>query len=152
MRPQGHFHEKLSWLLDSSIRLPGGYRIGLDGFIGLIPGLGDFISGLLSSLVIIQAHQLGVPGSVLFRMVINVLIDTVLGSLPLLGDVFDFIWKANQRNSQLLAAYQQQPQPTRRRSVVDNLIFIFLILLALLVAIMLISWLLGLLWSRIHGS
>lgn len=100
------FHEKLSWLLDNSIRLPGGYRIGLDGFIGLIPGLGDFISGLLSSLIIIKANQQGVPRIIIFRMFINVLIDTMLGSLPLVGDVFDFIWKANQKNSALLIQYQ----------------------------------------------
>lgn len=151
MAENNRFHQKLSWLLDNSIRLPGGYRIGLDGFIGLIPGLGDFISGLLSSLVIINANQLGVPRTILFRMVINVLIDTVLGSLPLLGDVFDFIWKANQKNSALLADYENAPHQTYRRSWLENLVFILGLFILLALAVMLISWLFGLLWARIHS-
>jgi len=145
------FHEKLSWLLDNSIRLPGGYRIGLDGFIGLIPGLGDFISGLLSSLIIIKAQQQGVPRTILIRMFINVLIDSVLGSLPLLGDVFDFIWKANQKNSALLTHYQTSPQPTAKKSWLENVAFIAMLIGLLALAIFLISWLIGLLWSRLFG-
>lgn len=145
------FHQKLSWLLDNSIRLPGGYRIGLDGFIGLIPGLGDFISGLLSSLIIIKAHQQGVPRTILFRMFINVLIDSLLGSLPLLGDAFDFIWKANQKNSELLTLYQTSPQPTAKQSWLENIAFVTVLIGVLALAIVLISWLIGLLWSRLFG-
>lgn len=151
MKPQRRFHEKLSWLLDNSIPLPGGYRIGLDGFIGLIPGLGDFISGLLSSLIVIKAHQLGIPRSVLLRMVINVLIDTGLGSLPLLGDVFDFVWKANQKNSDLLTQYEQAPQKTQTRSWLENLAFIAAIVIILALTVIVIGWLFGLLWSRIQA-
>lgn len=146
------FHEKLSWLLDNSIPLPGGYRIGLDGFIGLIPGLGDVFSALLSSLIIIKANQLGTPRAILFRMVINVLIDTVVGSLPLIGDVFDFVWKANQKNSALLADYAQSPQQIRRRSLRENAAFVLGLLLVLAFAVMLISWLLGLIWSQASGT
>lgn len=131
MTAQRRFHEKLSWLLDNSITLPGGYRIGLDGFIGLIPGLGDFFSGLLASLIVIKANQLGVPRMVLFRMVINVLIDTGVGSLPVVGDLFDFIWKANQKNSELLTHYEQAPEQTVRRSMLENLAFILAIVLGL---------------------
>lgn len=151
MTAKRRFHEKLSWLLDNSITLPGGYRIGLDGFIGLIPGLGDFISGLLSSLIVIKANQMGVPRTVLFRMVINILIDTGLGSLPVIGDVFDFIWKANQKNSELMAHYEQTPEKTVRRSLLENVLFILAIVAILALAVMLIGWLIGLLWSRIQG-
>jgi hypothetical protein len=151
MTAKRRFHEKLSWLLDNSIPLPGGYRIGLDGFIGLIPGLGDFFSGLLASLIVIKANQLGVPRSVLLRMVINVLIDTGVGSLPVIGDLFDFVWKANQKNSELLAHYEQAPQQTARRSLLENLLFILAVVIVLALVVMLAGWLLGLLWSRIQG-
>lgn len=152
MAPKRRFHEKLSWLLDNSIRLPGGYRIGLDGFIGLIPGLGDFVSGLLSSLIIITANQQGVPRTILFRMFINVLIDTVLGSLPLVGDAFDFIWKANQKNSELLAVYEKSPQKTYQRSWLEDAFFVIILITLLVLAIVLMSWLIGLLWSRLFGN
>ncbi len=151
MTKRRRFHEKLSWLLDNSIPLPGGYRIGLDGFIGLIPGLGDFLSGLLASLIVIKANQLGLPRSVLLRMVINVLIDTGLGSLPLVGDLFDFVWKANQKNSELLAHYEQSPQQTKRRSVLENTLFIFVMVIVLVLIVMFTGWLIGLLWSRIQA-
>jgi hypothetical protein len=152
MNKPRRFHEKLSWLLDNSIPLPGGYRIGLDGFIGLIPGLGDFISSLLASLVVIEANQAGVPRTVLMRMLINVLIDTAVGSLPVVGDAFDFIWKANQKNSALLRQYQQSPEQTVRRSLLDNMVFILVVIAALVVTVMLIGWLIGLLWQRIQGA
>lgn len=151
MTAKRRFHEKLSWLLDNSIPLPGGYRIGLDGFIGLIPGLGDFFSGLLASLIVIKANQLGVPRSVLLRMVINVLIDTGVGSLPVIGDLFDFVWKANQKNSKLLAHYEQAPQQTARRSLLENMMFILAVVIVLALVVMLAGWLIGLLWSRIQG-
>jgi hypothetical protein len=151
MTAKRRFHEKLSWLLDNSIPLPGGYRIGLDGFIGLIPGLGDFFSGLLASLIVIKANQLGVPRSVLLRMVINVLIDTGVGSLPVIGDLFDFVWKANQKNSELLAHYEQAPQQTARRSLLENMMFILAVVIVLALVVMLAGWLIGLLWSRIQG-
>lgn len=152
MAPKRRFHEKLSWLLDNSIRLPGGYRIGLDGFIGLIPGLGDFVSGLLSSLIIITANQQGVPRTILFRMFINVLIDTVLGSLPLVGDAFDFIWKSNQKNSELLAVYEKSPQKTYQRSWLEDAFFVIILIALLVLAIVLMSWLIGVLWSRLFGN
>lgn len=151
MTAKRRFHEKLSWLLDNSIPLPGGYRIGLDGFIGLIPGLGDFFSGLLASLIVIKANQLGVPRSVLLRMVINVLIDTGVGSLPVIGDLFDFVWKANQKNSELLAHYEHAPQQTARRSLLENMLFILAVVIVLALVVMLAGWLIGLLWSRIQG-
>ena len=88
--------------LDDIIRLPGGYRIGLDGIIGLIPGAGDIIGGIASSFIIAQAARLGVPTGVLLRMVGNVLVDSVIGLVPILGDLFDMAWKANLRNLQLL--------------------------------------------------
>ncbi|WP_018275192.1 DUF4112 domain-containing protein [Teredinibacter turnerae] len=94
--------QNLAWLLDKSIPLPGGIRIGLDGVIGLIPGVGDFATGAISLWIIAQAKQLGVPKTVLARMIFNTFLDFTLGSIPLIGDLFDIAFKANMRNLELL--------------------------------------------------
>jgi hypothetical protein len=107
---------RLAWLLDSSIRLPGGFRIGADGLIGLVPGVGDLLAALLSSYIVIEAARMKVPGSVLMRMVGNIALEMGIGLVPLAGDLFDFVFKANMRNVQLIETYLDQPRATRRRS------------------------------------
>lgn len=149
MKNNSRFVERLSWLLDESIPLPGGYRIGLDGFLGLIPGVGDFIGGLLSSVLIYKANQIGVPRMVLMRMIINMLIDSTVGTIPVFGDIFDFVWKANKRNAKLLAEYQQHPQETYRKSVLENSLFIAVLVIIMVLFISLIVWLTSLLWTAI---
>lgn len=94
----------LSRVLDSAIPLPGGFRIGLDGIIGLIPGVGDAAGASLSAYVVVQAARLGASPLTLLRMMLNVLVETVIGAIPILGDIFDFAWKANNRNVALLEA------------------------------------------------
>ncbi|MFN2329989.1 MAG: DUF4112 domain-containing protein [Chromatocurvus sp.] len=115
---------RLAHVLDRAIPLPGGLRIGLDGIIGLIPGFGDLVGTALSSYIVAQAHQLGVPRAVLVHMLGNIAVDTVLGAIPLFGDLFDFAWKANLRNINLLEHALEQPRRERRRSglVVTGLI------------------------------
>lgn len=93
---------RLARTLDSSIRLPGGYRVGLDGFLGLIPGAGDALGAALSTYIIVESARLGTSTWVLLRMMLNVLVETVIGVVPVLGDLFDFAWKANNRNIELL--------------------------------------------------
>jgi hypothetical protein len=95
--------EALAWLLDNSIPIPGtGRRIGLDALVGLVPGLGDVLSGGLGLLVVVRAAQLGVPGVVLARMLANVALDFAIGSIPVIGDAFDLWFKANARNVALV--------------------------------------------------
>jgi hypothetical protein len=96
---------RLSWLLDECIRLPGGWRIGLDGIVGLVPGVGDAMAALVSSYFVWTAYRVGAPGRVLRRMSMNILLELVLGSVPLVGDLFDFAFKANVRNYRLLEEY-----------------------------------------------
>lgn len=95
--------ETLARLLDEQFRIPGtSVRFGLDGLIGLVPGLGDMAATLVSLYVVARARDLGVPASVLARMAGNILIDTVVGAIPVAGDVFDVAFKANRRNLNLL--------------------------------------------------
>ncbi|MBN8549730.1 MAG: DUF4112 domain-containing protein [Deltaproteobacteria bacterium] len=95
--------EWISRIFDSAIQVPGtDLRIGLDPVIGLIPGIGDAISTIASGALILDAARLGVSNSVLFRMLSNLLIDSLVGAIPLFGDLFDFAWKANLRNLELL--------------------------------------------------
>lgn len=114
----------LGWWLDSSIPLPGGFRIGLDGIIGLIPGVGDAIGGGLSTWILYQGYKRGVPNLVMARMMLNVLFDALLGTIPLLGDVFDFFFKANAMNMRLLADYEVDPNKTYKRSALATFGFI----------------------------
>ncbi|MDZ7783979.1 MAG: DUF4112 domain-containing protein [Halioglobus sp.] len=94
--------KRLARTLDSSIVLPGGYRIGLDGFIGLVPVAGDLVGAALSTYIIFESARLGASMWLLVRMMFNVLLETAVGVIPVLGDLFDFAWKANDRNVALL--------------------------------------------------
>ena len=106
----------LAWLLDNSIPIPGTrFRIGLDALIGLIPGLGDAAGAVLSSYILMEAGKLGVSRSTLIRMGANILIESVVGLVPLAGDLFDAGWKANQRNLVLLERSLESPVLARRR-------------------------------------
>lgn len=105
--------ERLAWYLDSSFKIPGfNVRFGLDGLLGLIPGVGDTIGALLSGMVISEAARLGVPKVLLLKMAVNVAVDALVGTVPVVGDLFDFVWKANQRNVQLLNRYFERPRET----------------------------------------
>lgn len=97
--------QRLGYLLDASIRIPGiGYRIGYDALIGLIPGFGDAAGLAISSYIVVEAARLGAPPATLLRMILNVAIEAVFGAIPFLGDLFDAVFKANLRNIALLEA------------------------------------------------
>ena len=104
-------------VLDDAMRVPGtDIRFGIDPLIGLVPGLGDLLGGAASAYIILEAARVGAPASVLVRMALNVGIDTLVGGLPLVGDLFDFAWKSNTRNVKLLARHMEAPAQTRRAS------------------------------------
>ena len=109
--------ESLSRILDTSIGIPGTrFRFGLDALVGLIPGIGDAAGAAMSGWLILQAAQLGAPKSVLLRMVGNVGVETLVGAVPLVGDLFDAVYKANVRNVALLERHLGAPAATRRSS------------------------------------
>ncbi|MFP4303362.1 DUF4112 domain-containing protein [Rhodosalinus sp.] len=95
--------DRLGRALDAQWRVPGtGFRVGLDGLIGLIPGVGDTLAALPSAYIILRGWQLGARRRTLARMALNTGVDYVIGTIPLLGDLFDFGFKANLRNLRLL--------------------------------------------------
>lgn len=94
---------RLSELLDSAVRVPGtDRRVGLDALVGLVPGVGDALTALVSLLVVAEGYRLGASRLTLLRMLANVAVDYAVGSVPLAGDLFDAAWKANERNVRLL--------------------------------------------------
>lgn len=95
--------DRLATLLDNSIRIPGTrIRVGLDGLIGLVPGIGDSLMLLAGLYVVLRARMLGAPMSIILQMLVNLALDFVVGSVPVLGDLFDIAFKANIRNVDLL--------------------------------------------------
>ena len=103
---------KVAQLLDSAFVVPGtSYRVGLDPILGLLPGLGDLVSPLFTIGILWQARDLAIPRVVLLRMISNVAIDSLLGVVPVVGDLFDFAWKANTMNMALLERHAQEERP-----------------------------------------
>jgi Domain of unknown function (DUF4112) len=99
----------LSHLLDDWFRVPGTpIRFGLDGIVGVVPVLGDILGGLASTLIVIAAWVRGIPYVTLMRMVVNIAIEVLLGTVPLIGDAFDIAWKANRRNYALIVRHLEQ--------------------------------------------
>jgi hypothetical protein len=126
----------LAKLMDSRFRIPGtNIRFGLDGIIGLIPGAGDLSTFAVSSYMLWVMTRNGASGYVLARMVVNVLIDAIIGSIPIIGDLFDIAFKSNMRNLRLM---QEHYQEGRHRGSAWKVIIPILFVLLLIIA--------GLIW------
>jgi hypothetical protein len=126
---------QLAYLMDGAIPM-GRWSIGLDPLIGLIPGIGDLIGALISMVIVVRAVQAGIPRIAIARMMANITVDTLIGSIPLFGDAFDFAYKANLKN---LRIYEQS-LIDRRAATVRNwgfFIAVFLVAAAGLAGIML---------------
>ncbi|MDZ7658103.1 DUF4112 domain-containing protein [Fodinibius sp.] len=109
--------KEFATLLDSKFTIPGtNIRFGIDPIVGLIPGAGDVLAGGISLYFLIQAALLKAKVSVLTRMFINILLDVLIGSIPVIGEVFDVYWKANLRNARILDDLQKHPEKTTSES------------------------------------
>ena len=97
---------RIAKLMDSQVRVPViGLRIGADAILGLVPGVGDIITGAIGAYLIYEAQRLGIPRSAVVRMVANIAVDTAIGAIPFAGDIWDFFFRANDRNMQILARH-----------------------------------------------
>ena len=106
-------------MMDECIRI-GPWSIGLDGIVGIVPGIGDMAGGLVGLFIVARALQQGIARSAVTRMVINVGLDTLVGSIPFVGDIFDFAWKSNVRNVEIYKeafnhAWEEYESNARRR-------------------------------------
>lgn len=120
--------------MDSQFQIPGTrFRFGLDPLIGLIPGLGDFAGFLLSGYMILICARNGASGFLLAHMTLNILIDALVGAIPLIGDLFDFAYKANNRNLKLMQQHyiEGRYKGGAWKVVVPILIILFIVIAAL---------------------
>ena len=132
----------LEILLDEAFVLPGtGIRFGLDGIIGLVPGLGDVVAGLLSLIIPLAGWVRGVPYITLARMAANLGIGVLVGSVPLFGDIFDIAWKANRRNYRLLCRHLAAPRRHTGRDWAFLLLLAAALALVFAIPLALVVWL-----------
>jgi hypothetical protein len=104
-------------LMDQAFGVPGTrWRFGLDALFGLVPGLGDIVGGVIAVYALRVARQLGAPGVIQLHMLSNIAIDASVGTIPVIGDLFDFVFKAQTRNLALLDEWLQTPHATTKRS------------------------------------
>lgn len=120
--------EVLSILLDQKFQGPFGMRFGFDGLLGLIPGVGDFLTTCLSLYILSLAVSMGAGPSLILRMGINIFIDSVVDLLPVVGNVFDFYWKSNLKNLELLCQHLENPA----REAIQSRVILALITLGLI--------------------
>jgi hypothetical protein len=124
--------EWLSELMDARFEVPGvGFRYGFDALIGLVPGIGDLATTLVSLYIIALAGRAGLPRITVARMSLNVLVDMLVGAIPIVGDVFDVWWKANRRNARLLAQRLSDPKLRNRRAQATDWLFVGVMILGL---------------------
>ena len=133
---------RLSHLLDNVISIPGtGYRIGIDPILGLLPGGGDTVAGALGAYIVVEAAIMGLPRQVIGQMVGNILFDSLIGTIPVLGDLFDVAWKANVKNIALLEKHLHLTQDRQKSdralpaSFADRFFLIGLIILLTIIVI-----------------
>jgi hypothetical protein len=144
---------RFSYLLDSAIRIPGTpYRIGIDPLLDILPIGGDFIGAALSIYIVFEAARMGVSRPILVQMVSNILLDTVIGTVPVLGTVADAVWKANGKNIDLLETELNIPQSQKKA----DWLFLALLMGGLLIAIVVLAaisvMILRWLWTAIFGA
>lgn len=134
-----------AWLLDDLIRIPGTkLGIGLDGLIGFFfPGVGDALTGSGALAMVYRAIKMGAPRSVIIKMLLNIGVDTLVGSLPIVGDFFDVIFRANRRNLHLLEKMQDGGFEARQTDKWDYVfvgLAIFLAVLGVVLPLLFIGW------------
>lgn len=129
--------EQLSYWLDDAIRIPGiGWRFGLDALIGFVPGLGDTATTVASFYILAAAVRYRVPKITILRMALNIAIDYLVGIVPFVGDVFDFVWKSNKMNMNLLRTRATVSASEAKNASASDWLFVLAIMFVLLVILL----------------
>lgn len=142
---------RISRILDNAIAIPGTkIRLGIDPILGLLPGGGDTISGGLSAYIVVEAARMGLPREVLWQMVGNIILDSVAGTIPVVGDLFDVGWKSNVRNIALLEKHIEVAESSKSdRLFIFGLIVLLVLIIVGFAAITVftVSWIWGLIFQ-----
>jgi hypothetical protein len=140
--------EKLSYLLDEQFRVPGTkFRFGLDPIMNLIPFLGDMSGFLVSAALVLTMARNGASSRIVSLMAVNIVLDATIGAIPVIGQIFDFFYKANSRNIKLLKEhYQEGKHQGSGRGVLVGALLLLFVLFGLVVFVIwqLLQWLIGL--------
>jgi len=130
-------------LLDDMFRIPGTkIRFGLDALIGWVPGIGDAMTGIASFLIVFASWRRGAKTVTLVRMIANVLLETAIGAIPVAGDVFHIVWKANRRNYRLLLREKEEPGVNAGRDWMFLAVLLFAVIATAAIPIAILIWLL----------
>jgi hypothetical protein len=148
------FADLLARILDTSFPIPGtGIRFGLDPLLGLLPGVGDALAGLIGSTILVLAAKLQVPRIVLVRMSANMAVNAIVGAVPFVGDAFSVWFRSNARNAELL---RRHAAAGRRPSTLQDWLFVLSLgagtLLLVFGTIVLVLWGISLLWRLVSGG
>ncbi len=147
--PEFAFIDAISTLLDNQFRIPfTQVRFGVDFLIGLIPSVGDLLSFSISLVLVFSMMRRGIGVGMLFKMLGNITLDATVGSIPILGDLFDLHYKANRRNVALLKQYYvENPNPpaAKRSFIIVGILFLAVFILILWGMFMLVAWL----WAKL---
>ena len=141
---------RFAYLMDEAIAIPGtSFKVGLDALLGLIPGVGDIIGGVLSTWIVIGALRHRVPARIIVRMMINIGIDLLFGAVPVAGDVFDFLYEENVQNLRLVERHRDRRRPPRSFAAVA-FVATLMVLLVIGMAVLILAgvvalglWLIG---------
>lgn len=129
--------DQLSRWMDGMFRIPGvGWRFGLDAIVGLVPGVGDFATTAVSFYILAAGVRYRVPKITLLRMGLNIGVDYLLGSVPIIGDIFDAFWKSNQMNIELMRRRATVSATEARHGRLGDWLFVGLIMLCLVVLLL----------------
>jgi hypothetical protein len=141
---------RFAYYMDEAFTIPGTpFKVGLDALLGLIPGIGDVIGGVLSTWIVIGALRHRVPARIIARMVLNIAIDLLFGAVPVAGDVFDFLYEENVKNMRLLEKHRDRRRPPRSYAAIAftaAMIVLFVVAIAVLfvaAVIALVLWIIG---------
>lgn len=138
---------KFSILMDEAVGLPGTrFRFGLDPVLGLIPGFGDVISALLSAWIVVGALRHRVPALKIIRMVFNILLDMLVGEVPLVGDLFDFAFEENVMNMRILMQYRNRRLPPKKLSEVMGTVAVIVLVIMGISILSLAALIAGVIW------